>query len=403
MARLFSTGFEMNTLTGNVEFKSTGGTSPTLSSTTVRSGIRALRVNPTAQISTVFLTYSEAATEQDVYFRFYLRIATSLGATVTIMETTDNGKGKSPRVGIKMTSANVLQLWNLEDSVQVGSDSSALSANTWYRVEVRMNSSTLASTAVEARIDGVSFASGTINIVDSSQVMKIGTVASGTCDIFFDDIAINNSSGSDQNSWPGEGKIIHLRPNAAGDAAAWTRGGSDSGANWSQVDENPPNDVTDYNSSTTLDQEDFFNCDACGLTDETISLVAIGIRFASTSASSNPTFKAECKKTSGGTIAQGSDITPNTTVYRTNVPGGGSTIPTLTRYQDPDGAAWTPTTLDSMQIGYKLTADNTNTIRISAVWALVEYAPAVPPPAPSTDTPLPIGGGVSYGGGAMTF
>src|SRR3990172_6946830 len=57
---------------------------------------------------------------------------------------------------------------------------------------------------------------------------------------YFDDIAINSSTGSFQNSYPGAGRIVALRPNAAGDSADFARGGTDSGANWSQTDEVTP-------------------------------------------------------------------------------------------------------------------------------------------------------------------
>ena len=47
--------------------------------------------------------------------------------------------------------------------------------------------------------------------------------------------------------------------------------------------------------------------------------------------------------------------------------------------------AWTPATLDTMQIGYGQVTSNTNTRRVSAVWALVEFVPGTP-----TSLPPPI-------------
>lgn len=374
MARLVSSGFELNTLTNGLEVTGSG-TTPSISSTTFRSGAYALRVNPTAATRVTYFQYADTAAEQAIYFRFALYIATSLGATTTIFETNDNFKGGSPKVGIKMTSGNVLQLWNLEDSAQVGSDSGALSNDTWYEIEMKMDSTTLASTAIEARLNGSSFASGTINLTDSSQTARLGVPASATCDLFYDDVAINDTSGSVQNSWPGSGKIIHLYPDSAGDSTLFTRDGADSGANWSQVDEVTPNDATDYNTSTTLNDEDMFNCAASGLTSISVNLVAVGVRFAGSAGSANPTFKTQIKKTASGTVAQSADITPAGTTYTTHTASVASAVRpySLIAYTDPDAGAWTVSTLDSMQIGYKLTGDNTNSVRISTVWALVEY------------------------------
>lgn len=48
------------------------------------------------------------------------------------------------------------------------------------------------------------------------------------------------------DTWAGDGRGGVMIPNAAGDHTALTRGGADSGSNYGQVDERPPNDATDY-------------------------------------------------------------------------------------------------------------------------------------------------------------
>lgn len=44
-------------------------------------------------------------------------------------------------------------------------------------------------------------------------------------------------------------------------------------------------------------------------------------------------------------------------------------------YTDPDGDDWEQETLDTMQIGYALTAINVQTIAISNIYAMVDYTP----------------------------
>ena len=77
---------------------------------------------------------------------------------------------------------------------------------------------------------------------------------------------------------------------------------------------------------------------------------------------------------------------PNSTTWKTNATTTTLGYP-ITAYTDPDGAAWTNTTLDSMQIGYKLTtAPGTagRRIDVTTIWAYVDYTPGTPPAASSS-------------------
>lgn len=324
------------------------------------------------------------------YARAYFNFATLPSAANTFFAICDNGAVR--RVWLTISSTGAVQL-NDEDGT-IGSPSSPLSTGTWYRIEVKFdNTAAAGSHVVELRIDGVSIASATnrnisTGITNFQYGGNIGTEAQTTGTWYIDDLAINDNTGTSQTSWPGSGKIIHLRPNAAGDAAGFVRQGTDSGANYSQVNEVTPNDLTQYVNSTTLNAEDLYNVDNSGLSaSDTVTLVQVGVRYRGNSSTAVPTFVLEAMKTSGGTVAQGSAITPNATTWSTNA----NQVPrnyTLTLYNDPDGAAWTNATLDSMQIGMKLTVDNTNRDDISTVWALVEYVPSTGTPNAATFFPF---------------
>jgi hypothetical protein len=73
----------------------------------------------------------------------------------------------------------------------------------------------------------------------------------------FDDIAINDTNGSINNGQIYDGRVVLLLPNGAGSTTGQTRGGTDSGANWSQVDELPPS-LTDYVYSATAGTRDTY-------------------------------------------------------------------------------------------------------------------------------------------------
>lgn len=196
-------------------------------------------------------------------------------------------------------------------------------------------------------------------------------------DFYLENIGCNDETGSFQNSWLDQQKSINILPSAAGDNNAWTRQGTDSGANWSQVDEVTPNDITDYVQSNTLNQIDDYNCAASGLTDEVIDMLAVGVRKARLTGLNPASFVLRSKAASGGTVEESSAITTTFTAWHHNVSGA---TPVARLFQlilyDLPGAsttAWTPTDLDAMQIGYRLSATSLIEVWISTAWACVSY------------------------------
>jgi hypothetical protein len=73
----------------------------------------------------------------------------------------------------------------------------------------------------------------------------------------FDDLAVNDTAGTLNNGQIRDGRVVLLVPTGAGSNTALTRGGTDSGANWSQVDELPPS-MTDYVYSATAATRDTY-------------------------------------------------------------------------------------------------------------------------------------------------
>jgi hypothetical protein len=68
-------------------------------------------------------------------------------------------------------------------------------------------------------------------------------LGSGIYPVYFDDVAVNDTTGSINNSWPGRGGIYAVRPSGAGAYTEWSVSGAS--ANWDAVDEVPPS-TTDY-------------------------------------------------------------------------------------------------------------------------------------------------------------
>jgi hypothetical protein len=291
MARLWLSGFELNSTTADEEFTTVTWSGSTIQTGTVRSGTYAGEITSLASATRQGFAYqfAAAAANGPYYVRFALRIATLPSAENTIFTLGNNATLASATIGAKITLDNggLLRLYNA--TTQVGSASAALSTGIWYEIEVWYDKSlTAGSQVLKARINQASdFASSSsLTIANAVDVAAFGANLNAesqtTGDWFFDDIAINDSTGSFQNTYPGSGKIVHLRPSAAGDNAAWTRGGSDSGANWSQVSEVNPDDNTAYVKKVTTTGIDDYNLDDTPSelnAGSTIKVVAVGVRF----------------------------------------------------------------------------------------------------------------------------
>jgi hypothetical protein len=83
-------------------------------------------------------------------------------------------------------------------------------------------------------------------------VHRIGVGGQGV-DPYVDDVSVDGTG-----ELHGVCQVETLMPTGAGDLAAHTRGGADSGANWSQCEENPDDQDTSYVQSAGTDQDDCY-------------------------------------------------------------------------------------------------------------------------------------------------
>jgi hypothetical protein len=365
MARLFSSGFELNTTGTDVEWSS--AFSAAITTTPIRSGTYAFQANGTGD----FLEYDfvSANTADGFYFRIYVRCADYPSALADIIEIHDSTNAQA---SIRMNTDGTLELWNIEDGVQIGSDSSALSLNTQYCIEIKADCTTIATTALEARINGTSFASGTVNWANGIMSLRLLCDDAST-DMSYDDVAINDDSGSFQNSWAGFGEVIHLLPDGGGDATAWTN-------TYTNVDEVTPDDATTYIESNTLDQIEEVTLAATPAALETadaINVVQVYVRFALSSATStDPTFVLRIKSAPSGTVEESATISPTSTTWMSNAVADPRNSQ-LTLYDLPGASTtkWTKADLDTAQIGVRETLTDTHFVRVSSLQLIVDHTP----------------------------
>lgn len=74
----------------------------------------------------------------------------------------------------------------------------------------------------------------------------------------YDDVYVCDNSGAQCNDFLGDVRLFMLLPDGAGAHADWA---PLVGANWQEVDDNPPDDDTTYNASNTVTDRDSFTFD----------------------------------------------------------------------------------------------------------------------------------------------
>jgi hypothetical protein len=268
---------------------------------------------------------------------------------------------------------------------QVGSASSALSTNTWYRLEIAYDDSNVNNT-LTAWLNGTQFATGNgQDMAGASTCVTLGDIDAVGFNMYIADIGVNDTSGSFQTGQVGDHKVLYYSPTGAGDANTFaTQTGGTAGAanNYTRVNQTVPDDATTFNGSSTLNEEDDFAVGALGLNSyDTVNVVEVHGRFRNSTADPTAALKFQLKKVASGTVLQSSAIVPNSTTFRTNV--GGTTVPKtapIIAYQNPDSATWDPTS--SPHLGYKLTTGPGTAGRrvdVTKVALIVDYTPGTPP------------------------
>lgn len=384
MARLWSSGAELQSATVGHEWVTSVSGTPAIETAEAISGAAALRINNSAAAENVqHIVYTALG---DHYWRWYIKLKAAPTNDHLVFLTWMNSANL--KVSFRIRTSRALNLFNSEDSAQIGADSPAIALNGIYRLEVRIASTTLAATVVEARLYDTDDAtliwnpSGTIDITAIPNRLRIGTGGSeATFDMIYDNGAVNDASGSIQNSWCGQGELIQLNPNAAGDNTQWT---PLAGNNWDNTEETPPDDATTYNQSNTLNQIDDFNLvatPAAMASDDVISAVMIAPRFAiSNTTGADPDFVVRIKASGGGTVEESANISGGGSTawasYRTASPA----IYPLVLYDLPGASttAWTKADLDTAQVGVRETLTDTHFILVTALWVLVDHKPAPP-------------------------
>ena len=400
-ARLFTCGFEENNLLQTM-WTNTVNTAPTIQTTTVHSGTYAL-TKVTGTQGEVYRQFSASLASGSLYTRFYFQMAGLPTFTRTMHYVTNTSASDTYRLRVT-SGTGVLTLVN----VAAGSTSfngPTLLTNTWYRIEVRhLISETAGQIEVrvwsvdgdtETEMSGSPFGDGNFTGGDGSDADTVATnvqrwswgSADGIwgADVFFDDIAFNDTSGAFQTSFPiGTGNIVLIEP--ASDASMGWEDETAGASITANVNDLPgtPDDVNYNKEDDTLNSVDQMNASASGLTNQTLVLLDVYARVGSTQ--TNPTTGRLKVWDHNGSLTNGPNVDFAVNGWRI------LSVGTTNEHQVFNLSGYTPGNLDSFDLGYEnITDDATRARRVSAVWANVEYTAAGGAVAPPDRMLLGVG------------
>lgn len=365
--RLFTSGFETNDFT-NTEWNAASASAPSIQGTTVHSGTYAMEVSTSANQKWSRWITTSTVTSGTYFVRFYFRVASGTGRVAAVASNAD-----SLSFDIALNGSNQLVLTNTADSSTI--TSSALTANTWYRVEYRLVISDTVG-ELELYLDGTSQGSLTSKDTLPTNVQRFyfGNVSSSaTFDYFYDDVAINDTGGTFQTTLAGAGKIGLMKP-GGDNTVTWTKTGANcSGTtNTDCVDDVPgaPDFASGYNdtSSVQTDRFDIATLPAEITSDADMILIHVMGTIGGSSTTGTNTFRFALwddggTKTTGPTSAA-CDVNGWNTIQV------GGVVNSLTYVYDL--GTKTKANTQSFDIGYEPVSLN-QTCRATALWANVEW------------------------------
>lgn len=377
---IFLTGFEHGIIaTGATPspndriWRTVTGT-PTISTTTVRSGARSLRCNTAG--TSVWVGRSLTSTNT-IILSFLVRFATLPGADVTICSFVS--AAGNPVLDFNQATGKL----RVDTTTDVGP---VLSTGVWYRVDLRYVMSAN-PWVLKAQVDGG--AETTVNQAVAASTMTawrlgLGTEAdTSTADAFFDDLVVSVTSAD----YPlGDHEVLKMSPNADGThsftANDFIRG--DAGAAiltsdtdvWTLVDDVPFAAIgtTDSVQQNVIRSTGYVEL-ALEAAPRTVDAWGIQIHTQH-DADATGADNVKYQENDGGTTRQ---------VYSGDVSNTTATFLSHCMATAPTGGAYTQAKLDALRLRWGFSSDVTGSPIVHALMLEVAYAVAAAPP-PSWDS-----------------
>jgi hypothetical protein len=251
--------------------------SPTVSAVQAHTGTYSLRVDQYNQAARWTLGVTGKAT---VYIRLWLYWTGGYGTNLTSVFCTLYDSASVSHLVFLVDRTNLmLCVYRDTEGGTLLASCTAPTINEWHCIEIEATIADAGTchVTIDGVADQINFHGDTRN-AGTAEVwyVKLGARDTGNGSILYfyaDDFAVNDTDGTVNNTWIGQGGIQAVRPNAAGTYAELA---ASAGVNWDCVDEVPVSDA-DYVSGTAVDQRDTYNCSQLVGT-STIAAVCLWIR-----------------------------------------------------------------------------------------------------------------------------
>lgn len=269
MTRLLTTGWETGDASeagGTVANTNTSQTVVTSTPTPRSPGTYCYKILATAGSAGGGRTWTLAASKTDLWIRFGY-FGHLVGGTLepNLCQFADSASGAQGTVTLSPVD-QLIRVYRGAQAALLATSILTMSLDAWHTVEVRWQITSTVAGTVEVWVDGTRYINATSVDNTNTANANVQGVALGSPSlaamtngsyVAYDDFAVNDTSGTINNGQIGDGRVVLLKPNGAGSNTAQTRGGTDSGANWSQCDELPPS-MTDYVYSATAATRDTY-------------------------------------------------------------------------------------------------------------------------------------------------
>ncbi len=247
-------------------------------------------------------------------------------------------EGSNSGVNIRVNVSGTISAYR--DNTLLGTSAGSLGSGQWYYIELKVFTNNSTGT-VEVKVNGSTWLSLTSQDTQPGSNAWHDAVRFGQLNVVsrFDDMYVLDGSGSANNDFLGNRKVVALDPDGAGVATDWT---PSAGSNYQNVDDGDEVDEdTTYNETSTNADDDLYTYD--DLPGVTASVD--GVQITSEARVTAGSMDLSNLIRTGTTIYPGSADTVTSTSYVTS---------TRVEEQDPDtAAAWTPAGVNGAQFGIR--------------------------------------------------
>lgn len=241
---------------------------------------------------------------------------------------------------------------NTSGSLHKATDTNPVVLNTWYYIEIKFTVTDSSSAGdVEIKVHdgaitttltcdaGVDFKSASNSTTNTTSIRFFGTSNSS---YYIDDLYICDSSGSVNNTYLGDSRVLTNYPDADGNANDFDGSDGNSVDNFDMVNEATADDDTTYVDSSTVSEKDQYGFDGLAVIPDDIFGVEVVSRVKKDDAGAKT---AKLITRSGGVDYEGTAFSPTVSYdYYSEV-----------WEEDPDtSTAWTSTGVNAAEFGIKV-------------------------------------------------